>query len=167
MRGTAYKDDHDHGGLKANTSGQLSEEKFAELQGVAFKQLSVDAGDGANMDKGLIAFLQSKTSPGQTKPIEDATGHEDPDVAAAEKLSDIGVIGKKAKERLTSAIALAQKVFEESSDPDMKGALGARLKTLTKADTAGAKVLKIENTKSKLISATQCVKKAKKIEAAS
>ena len=163
---TSYRDEHDRGGFKATASGKLSEDKFAELQGISSKALAMDS--GGTMDKGLFAFLQSKASSSKPKAIEDQTNDDDdaadaecdPDVVAAEKLSDLGTVGKKAKERVTSAVALLQKVIKDTTDEDMKCALNFHLKALKKAETSN---VKLEDVKSKLINAMQCIKKAKKM----
>lgn len=165
---TSYRDEHDNGGFKATASGKLTEEKFQALQGLSAKELSMDT--TGNMDKGLIQFLQSKASaPKSLGPNQQLLACEDQqpkdaDVMAADKLSDLGTIGKKAKERLTSAISLLEKVMAESDDDDTKLVIGSHLKGLKKAVSGN---VSLENIKDKLIKAMQCVKKAKHMSSAS
>ena len=167
VQATSYRDDNDSGGFRATAQGKLTDEKWTELQNVAATRLGLDAAEGAPLDKSLITFLNSKSSAGSKNPLENGNGddddiHHDPDVIAAERLSNVGTIGKKAKDRVTSAIELVHKVYDECQDIDMKPALLVHLKALKKADTSN---LKLEDVKDKLIKAMRCVKKAKKMTA--
>jgi hypothetical protein len=104
-------------------------------------------------------FLQDRAS-STSKKLND--GQEDPepqdnDLHEAAMLSDLGTIGKKAKERVSSALKLLQKVHSETTDSDYKMLLGNHMKVLKKLDGN----VKVEDIKDKLIKATQCVKKAK------
>jgi hypothetical protein len=161
---TSYRDEHDNGGFKATASGKLSEEKFQELQGLSSHNLAMET--TGNIDKGLIDFLQSKASApkslGAPSPKPAAT--MDADVIAADKLSDLGTIGRKAKERLSSAVSLLEKVIAETDDDDTKLLLGSHLKGLKKE---GSGTVSREVIKDKLIKAMQCVKKAKHMSSAS
>lgn len=165
VQNTSYRDENDSGGFKATAQGKLSDEKFAELQSVAANRLGLSATEGAPMDKNLITFLQSKTSAGSKNPLaigsgDDGVNEDDPDLKEAERLTNAGTIGKKAKERMASAIELVQKVHDECQDNDMKNALQVHLKGLKKADSSK---LKLEDVKDKLINAMHCIKKAKKM----
>ena len=82
---------------------------------------------------------------------------KDPDLEEAVMLSDLGTIGKKAKERVSSALKWMQKVHSETTDSDYKMLLGNHIKVLKKLDGN----VKVEDIKDKLIKATQCVKRAK------
>ena len=87
------------------------------------------------MDKNLITFLQSKASAGSKNPLaigngDDGDNEDDPDLKEAERLTTAGTIGKKAKDRMASAIELVQKVHDECQDNDMKNALQVHLKGL-------------------------------------
>ena len=165
VQNTSYRDDSDSGGFRATAQGKLSDEKFAELQSVAANRLGLSATEGAPMDKNLITFLQSKASTGAKNPLaigsgDDGDNEEDPDLKEADKLTNANTIGKKAKERMASAIQLVQKVHDECQDNDMKNALQVHLKGLKKADSSK---LKLEDVKDKLINAMHCIKKAKKM----
>ena len=167
VQATSYRDDNDSGGFRATSQGKLTDEKFSELQNVAANRLGLDAAEGAPMDKNLITFLQSKSSAGSKNPLEngkvdDDDIEHDPDVLAAERLSNAGTIGKKAKDRVISALELLKKVHDECQDMDMQHALQVHLKSLKKASTSS---LKLEDVMDKLIKAMRCIKKAKKMTA--
>jgi hypothetical protein len=154
---TSYKDEHNAGGHHAQAQGKLQDEKWADLQAAA-SQLNLNNEPG-NQDSGVIRFLQDKAS-SSSKKLTDAnrdSNSQDEDIQAADKLSDLGTIGKKAKERVVSALALLQKVSSETTDPDYKVLLGNHIKVLKKLDGP----VKVEDVKDKLIKAMQCVKKAK------
>ena len=156
---TTYRDEHDAGGFHASSQGKLSDEKWADLQQAA-NHLQIEDGD-KTMDKGLIKFLQDKTSGSSAKDVESDLPfeeHEDADVISAEKLSDLGTLGKKAKDRVVSAITLLQRVIEKTDDDDNKLLLNSHLKCFKKMSSDK---VKIEDVKDKLIKAMQCIKKSK------
>ena len=154
---TNYKDEHNAGGHNAHCQGKLQDDKWADLQAAA-SQLKL-GNDTDNQDKGVIRFLQDRASSSCRKLNDCQTRAEpnDPDLEEAVMLSDIGTIGKKAKERVSSALKLLHKVQSETPDSDYKMLLGNHIKVLKKLDGP----VKVEDIKDKLIKAMQCVKKAK------
>lgn len=159
---TSYKDEHNAGGYTGSTQGKLSDDKWADLQSAAH-QLNLGSAGSSN-DSGVLRFLQDKVQTGARKALTDAGSEKntsaDKDIMEADKLSDLGTIGKRAKERVGSAVELLKKVSSTMQDPDIKDMLGNHIKILKKIDGK----ISVEDIKDKLIKAMQCVKKAKALQ---
>lgn len=165
---TSYKDEQNSGGYSGTSQAKLCDEKWQDLQAAAH-QLNLATDDNSNQSSGVLKFLQDKSASTSKKALSDGSGvllpqktnrFSDKDLVEADQLSDLGTIGKKAKERVISALSLLQKVSSQTTDSDYKFMLGNHIKSLKKFKEGKVTV---EDIKDKLIKAMQCVKKAKAI----
>ena len=159
---TKYMDNNEKSSRQAEKSGKMDLESWMTLKS---KSMTNQGYEPDANDPTLVSFLKSQGA-NKNLAIKEgdgkATSEEDPDVAQAERLSQLGGAGVKAKAKVKEMLDLGNKVMNELWDKDLKAMLKKKLQVVEKMSNGK---VKIEEVKTALIDVYTTIKKVKKAEA--
>ena len=159
-----YMDNSEKSSRQAEKSGKMDLESWMTLKSKSMTNQGYEP--DANVPLPLVSFLKSQGASkdlaikeGEQKATKE--GEEDPDIAQAERLSQLGGAGVKAKAKVKEMLDLGNKVMNETGDKDLKAMLRKKLQKVEKMSNGKVKV---EDLKTALIDVYTTIKKVKKAE---
>ena len=165
---TKYMDNNEKTVRSAEKTGKLDLENWMQLKTISKANKAFEPEEG---DPGLLKFLKlqgSKKDLALKDSVDDkgapAAEEEDPQVVEAEKLSQLGEKGVKAKSKVKEMLELGTKVMNELVDKDLKNMLKKKLYKIEKMSTDK---VTIEDLKAALLDVYITIKKVKKAESIS
>ena len=160
---TKYIDNNEKASRSAEKNGKMELEAWMTLKS---KSLTNKGFEPEDNDPTLVNFLKSQ---GSKKDLaikggdEQAAIEDDPDIVQAEKLSQLGGAGMKAKAKVKEMIDLGTKVMNGIDDKDLKNMLK---KKIQKVEKMSKDKVKLDDLKTSLIDVYTTIKNVKKAEAA-
>jgi len=163
---TKYMDNQEKTTRAAEKSGRMDLETWMTLKSKSMANKAFEPDEG---DPTLINFLKSNGSKKEVHQIKDSkdpeakVDEEDSDLQKAEKLSQLGGAGVKAKAKMEEMIALGKKMLNDLGDKDLKNMLKKKLGMIEKMKN---EKVRIDDVKAVLIDVYTTMKKVKKAEKA-
>ena len=155
-------------GFQGYMQGKIDDSVYKKIGNASGFRSSAEAPSAAleflsgRISKSQIG-IETKRQLGSIHPLGSEADEDDEDEPPlqeeADRLSDLGSLGKRTKDRLCEAQKLMQKAIDQASKPNTKAALRKQLESLKSIKSGTTSMEKI---KSILVEAMQAVKKASK-----